>query len=82
MLKSEIIFTDQSHNKERNASSNNESGDDIKNTEDARTIKMIPNAAFPFCGYNGNYSDGILVKEYNERYCNAFQVKHASLFVC
>ena len=36
--------------------------------------KIIANAAFPFCYYNGNYSEGIMLDDYNERYCNKFQV--------
>ena len=36
--------------------------------------KIIANAAFPFCYYNGNYSEGIMLHEYKERYCNKFQV--------
>ena len=35
--------------------------------------KIIPNAAFPFCKYDGD-SEGTLLPEYGDRYCNAFQV--------
>ena len=37
--------------------------------------KIIPNAAFPFCGYNGNFNEGVYVEEYDEHYCSGFQVK-------
>ena len=36
--------------------------------------KIVPNAAFPFCNYNGNDAEGVMLEEYNERYCNGFQV--------
>ena len=47
-----------------------------KNTNDKedKEIEIIPNAMFPFCAYNNDYSEGVLVKEYDERFCNSFQV--------
>jgi len=36
--------------------------------------EIIPNAAFPFCKYDGDDEDGTLLPEYGDRYCNAFQV--------
>ena len=49
---------------------------DIKNTnsKEDKEIEIIPNAMFPFCAYNNDYSEGVLVKEYDERFCNSFQV--------
>ena len=37
--------------------------------------RIVPNAAFPFCKYDGDDSDGTLLPEYGDRYCNAFQVR-------
>ena len=42
--------------------------------EDDKEVEIVPNAMFPFCAYNNDYSEGILVKEYDERFCNSFQV--------
>ena len=42
--------------------------------EDDKEIEIVPNAMFPFCAYNNDYSEGILAKEYDERFCNSFQV--------
>ena len=49
---------------------------ELKNTnnKEDREIEIIPNAMFPFCAYNNDYSEGVLVKEYEERFCNSFQV--------
>ena len=35
--------------------------------------KIVPGAAFPFCKYGSREGDGILLREYSERYCNSFQ---------
>ena len=53
-------------------SSVNQDQNEKSTTGDKR--KIIANAAFPFCYYNGNYSEGIMLDEYKERYCNKFQV--------
>ena len=53
-------------------SSVNQDQNESSTTGDKR--KIIANAVFPFCYYNGNYSEGIMLDEYNERYCNKFQV--------
>ena len=58
--------------KKRTESSINRDQNESSTTGDKR--KIIANAAFPFCYYNGNYSEGIMLDEYNERYCNKFQV--------
>ena len=42
--------------------------------EEDMDMKIVPNAMFPFCGYNNDYSEGVLVNEYDERYCSSFQV--------
>ena len=49
---------------------------EIENTVDDEDdeIEVIPNAMFPFCAYNNDYSEGTYVKEYDERYCSSFQV--------
>ena len=44
------------------------------NDKEDKEIEFIPNAMFPFCAYNNDYSKGVLVKEYDERFCNSFQV--------
>ena len=36
---------------------------------------VVPNAAFPFCKYDGSDDDGVHVDAYGERFCNAFQVR-------
>jgi hypothetical protein len=41
--------------------------------------RIVPNAAFPFCKYDGNDNDGTLLKEYGDRYCNAFQVQRTTI---
>ena len=46
--------------------------DSTSDEEDER-IKIIPNAAFPYCSFNFN-AEGIQLKEYNDTYCNQFQV--------
>ena len=46
--------------------------DSVSDQEDER-IKIIPNAAFPYCSFNFN-AEGIQLKEYNDTYCNQFQV--------
>ena len=58
--------------KKRTESSINRDQNESSTTGDKR--KIIANAVFPFCYYNGNYSEGIMLDEYNERYCNKFQV--------
>ena len=35
---------------------------------------IVSNGAFPFCGFKDTWSNGVLETEYNEVYCNAFQV--------
>ena len=35
---------------------------------------IISNGAFPFCGFKDTWSNGVLETEYNEIYCNSFQV--------
>ena len=40
---------------------------------------IVPNAAFPFCKYDGDDEDGVLVGEYGDRFCNAFQVSDARI---
>ena len=42
--------------------------------EEKPKIKVVPDAAFPFCGFRDVWSVGALVPEYNEVYCNSFQV--------
>jgi hypothetical protein len=37
-------------------------------------MRIVPNAAFPFCKYDGDDTDGTLLPEYGDKYCNAFQV--------
>ena len=59
------------HSKKTKSSANRDQNEN-STTGDKR--KIIANAAFPFCYYNGNYSEGIMLDEYNERYCNKFQV--------
>ena len=59
------------HGKKTKSSANRDQNEN-STTGDKR--KIIANAAFPFCYYNGNYSEGIMLDEYNERYCNKFQV--------
>ncbi len=44
--------------------------------------KIVPNAAFPFCKYGSREGDGILLPEYGERYCNAFQTTFNEYGLC
>ena len=48
--------------------------DSVETLEEDVDMKIVPNAMFPFCSYNNDYSEGVLVNEYDERYCNSFQV--------
>ena len=41
--------------------------------EGEEKIKIVSNAAFPFCSFNYN-PEGINLGQYNETYCNQFQV--------
>ncbi len=41
--------------------------------------RIVPNAVFPFCKYDGDDDDGVLVEDYGDRYCNAFQVYNFDL---
>ena len=43
-------------------------------------VNIVPNAAFPFCVYKYK-AEGINLTQYNETYCNQFQVKYLTLFL-
>ena len=45
----------------------------LRDNDKTKGIK-ISNGAFPFCGFKDTWSNGVLETEYNEVYCNAFQV--------
>ena len=53
---------------------NGTSNDDVYESDKPKR-RIIPNAAFPFCEYGRKTNEGVYVEEYNEYYCNAFQVK-------
>ena len=43
-------------------------------------MNIVPNAAFPFCVFN-HKPEGIHLTQYNETYCNQFQVSYLLMWV-